>query len=73
MCEVTMALQKGLAIEPGYGLINVQVSFITFFLWGLYALIHQDLWHMVFICSIQFFFLSQFALDCKKNSESKSH
>lgn len=73
MCEVTMALQKGLVIEPGYGLINVQVSFITFFLWGLCALIHQDLWHMVFICSIQCFFLNQFVLDGKKKSESKSH
>jgi len=43
MCEVTLALQNGLVIEPGYGLINVQVSFVTFILCGLCALIHQDL------------------------------
>lgn len=74
MCEVTMVLQNGLVIEPSYGLINVQLSFITFFLCGLYALIHQDLWHLAFICSVQGFFFNQFVLDwCQKQSESKMH
>lgn len=43
MCEVHTALQNGLVIEPGSGLINVQVQIVTVFLCGLRALIHQDL------------------------------